>query len=549
MNHNAAVRNGFVSDIFEEGVKKRKEDILANLPNRYTTLHKEGRLHIHDLEAFGDVYNCCIPDVYPYMKNRSHDARTQSGKIQSIFSAYKSLIMDLGSSQSGGIAFANFDQELSDFFDYLDVKLSNQTVEFVNDAMMDFLQWLNRTKTRYNREPYYVSLNMGLSITKWGRAILRSLLECLYRMDLADTRPNIIFKTCNAINGSPCAPNYDLYRLALQVTAKRMIPTYLLLDSEPNKQCDRANLSLMGCRTRVYQNENGRPTSVGRGNIACVSLNLPRIAIEHPDKQEFSSNLDRLMNEAIDILNIRCDMFRRSGRVDFVLQNRLWDDCQSIDDMIRRGTLSVGFIGLAETVETLTGQKMHESEKAGELAWNIIRQMRFIIDGHRHSERLNYSLLASPGEMISGRFCTKDKHLYESNIHKKCFYTNSFHLEVDSHVSIFDKIRFEGKFHSLCNGGAITYVELKEAPIMNIQALADAISYAQQHGISYLGFNFPLDICKDCGNSGTFDSCSICGSQQIRRLRRVSGYVEDLDYFTPGKQAEVGQRCSNDMRM
>lgn len=545
MNDNAAVRWGFVSEIYEEGVKKRKAETLACLPARYASLHKEGRLHIHDLEAFGKVYNCCIPDIHAYMKNRGDDARSQSGKIQSIFSAYKAIIMDLGASQSGGIAFANFDQELSDFFDEFGIIPSHDNLEFVRDTIKDFIFWLNRTKTRYNREPYYVSLNVGLSVTKWGREVLRSLLTGLHEIDPTYTRPNIIFKTCDALNGQPGTPNHDLYQLALKTTAKRMIPTYLLLDSEPNRDCDFAELALMGCRTRVYQNENGRSISSGRGNLACVSINLPSLALEDANVIRFFNNLDALMEDAIEILKLRCETFRENGKTDFVLENQIWAECGSTDDMIKNGTLSVGFIGLAETVEILAGEKMHKSMRAATLAMDIVKKMRRTMDDRRYSERLNYSLLASPGEMISGRFCAIDKKLYNHRIHEKGFYTNSFHIEVDSHVPLLEKIRFEGKFHALCNGGSITYVEFREAPAMNIQALEDAVYFAQQHGVSYLGFNFPLDICRNCSNTGTFDSCPSCGSAHVKRLRRVSGYVEDLDYFTAGKQAEVNKRCPN----
>ena len=160
--------------------------------------------------------------------------------------------------------------------------------------------------------------------------------------------------------------------------------------------------------------------------------------------------------------------------------------------------------------------------------------------------RLNFSLLATPGEMISGRFCNIDKEIYNHKIHEKNFYTNSFHVDVDSRIPLLEKIQYEAPFHLLCNGGCITYVELYSAPFNNILALLDVIEYAEKVGISYLGFNYPLDICNVCGETGTFDECKCCGSRDIKRIRRVSGYLEDFNYFTIGKKAEVIKRKAND---
>ena len=223
----------------------------------------------------------------------------------------------------------------------------------------------------------------------------------------------------------------------------------------------------------------------------------------------------------------------------------MWNNVDSAKEMIEQGTISIGYIGLSEAVEILTGEKFYADEEAYSLSIKIISFMREFLDKLSYKERLNYSLLASPGEMISGRFCEFDKEKFDHKVHQKGFYTNSFHVDVDSRLSVFQKIEKEAPFHQLNNGGSISYVELKESINHNHLAIKDIIRFAVKKNISYLGINYPLDICRTCGCVGTFDKCSCCGSDDIKRIRRVSGYLEDLEYFTNGKKAEVAKRKTN----
>lgn len=158
---------------------------------------------------------------------------------------------------------------------------------------------------------------------------------------------------------------------------------------------------------------------------------------------------------------------------------------------------------------------------------------------------MNFSLLATPGEMLSGRFCQLDRERFPNPIQEKGFYTNSFHVDVDAGLPVFEKLAFEAPFHRLCNGGSISYVEFSSALLENTQAIDDVLSFSQAHGVSYLGINFPLDVCKNCQTSGTFDVCPDCGSREIARIRRVSGYLEEAAFFTDGKKAEVIRRRAN----
>ena len=303
----------------------------------------------------------------------------------------------------------------------------------------------------------------------------------------------------------------------------------------------------MGCRTRVFENVNGKKTSIGRGNIANVSINLPRIALENRTIEAFYNQLDIMIMNSFEILMHRMKTMNNNENdyMNYIYKNHIWSDVSNIESMIQMGTFSIGFIGLSETVFILTNNETYLDEKSYNLSIEIIKYMRNKIDKLRTKSHLNISLLASPGEMISGRFCEIDKNIFHDIIQKKGFYTNSFHVPVDSEVSIIKKIEMEAPFHKLCNGGCITYVELGSAPLNNIEALMDIIQFSKSQGISYLGFNYPLDICEECDTKGTFDLCPNCGSEKIKRIRRVSGYLEDLSYFTNGKKCEVLNRKVN----
>lgn len=546
---NAAFRNNYASEIYQLGVDKAKFDLFNIIPEKYVQLHNEGYIHIHDAEAYGKVNNCSTPDLISFFETIVLDSKTEQGKIFEIINRIKQLITNIALSQSGGIGFANFDCDIDVLFNKYDILLTPVNIDFFNDCICEFLTWINTTRTRFCREPYYLSFNIGLSCSGWGKITAKTLLNTFMNMPLDYTRPNIIFKVNRNINSSKCSPNYDIFKLALSCTAKRMIPTYLLTDSNINNTCNPQRLGIMGCRTRVYNNVNGSETTIGRGNIANVSINLPRLAIESSNLNEFFSLLDSMMNNVSELLIDRTNRMKVNGEkyFQYIFQNKIWTSVNSIDDMLKQGTLSIGFIGLSETVEVLTGTKYHMNAESYQIALNIIKHMRDFTDNLRDKYSINFSLLATPGEMISGRFCELDKKHAKSPIQDNDFYTNSFHVPVDSQISIFEKINYEAPFHSLCNGGCITYVEFRSAPLTNILALEDAINHATLKGISYLGFNYPLDICNDCKTIGTFDNCPKCNSNNIKRIRRVSGYLEDLNYFTEGKKAEESFRKPNVM--
>lgn len=544
---NAAIRENFASEIYAKGVKAEKESILSRLPPELAKLHREGDIHIHDLESFGKIYNCCTPDLYGHLRSSSFTSRSDRGKIMEVFERIKLLITGLAVVQSGGIGFGNLDTDLGRVFEDEGIEKTDENVLFLEDAAASFICWINETRTRFCREAYYLTVNLGLEASFWGRAVTKALLCGFEGSPRRYTKPNIVFKVCGDVNSQPGTANYDLFQMAQHCTASRMIPTYLLMDSAPNCGCAPEKLNIMGCRTRVYDNLAGECGTIGRGNVAYISVNLPRLALAAPDLQAFYSRLRERMESCCKIFDIREQWITGTeGKyIELVLREHLWKNAASLNDILEQGTYSIGFIGLSETVEVLLGEKMYETEGGRRLAMEIVKYMNSFVQEKRDREHRNFSLLATPGEMISGRFCELDRERFPNAIQDKGFYTNSFHVEVDSRVPAFDKLSFEGPFHSLCTGGSISYVEFSSALLENTQAVEDLLAFAERQGVSYIGINFPLDICGDCGQSGTFDQCPYCGSHNIIQIRRVSGYLEEANFFTNGKKAEVKRRRPN----
>lgn len=544
---NAAIRENFASELYAMGVTAEKERILSGLPPELSKLHREGDIHIHDLESFGKLYNCCTPDLYEYLHSHPFTSRSSRGKLMEAFGRIKLLITRLAVVQSGGIGFGNLDKDLNRIFEEAGIEKTAENVSFLEEVAAAFVGWVNETRTRFCRETYYVTVNLGLETAFWGRAVTKAIIGNFECSPKHYTKPNIVFKVCGAVNSRPGTENYDLFQLAQRCTADRMIPTYLLMDSAANRGCAPEKLNIMGCRTRVYDNMSGDCGTVGRGNIAYISINLPRIALATRNRQEFYRKLRELMEACCKVFDIRNQWIRRTeGKyVKFVLEEHLWRNTASLNDILRQGTCSIGFIGLSETVETLLGEKMHQSDSGRKLALEIVSFMNAFVQEQR--KQRNFSLLATPGEMLSGRFCELDQERFHAQIQQKGFYTNSFHVEVDSQLSLFEKLAFEGPFHALCTGGSISYVEFSSALLENVQAVEDALAYAERQGVSYIGINFPLDICNDCGQNGTFDQCPYCSSKDIRQIRRVSGYLEEAMFFTSGKKAESKRRRPNQL--
>lgn len=555
----AAQRKTFVGVVYEVGVKTLRTKILDSIDEKLSNAHREGKIHIHDLEAYGQTYNCLAPDILKNFPFKELTCYPDNKKILEIMVYYRDVIVSLGNEQSGGISFANFDDDIETIFNTLKIEKNDSNFSLLRECLAAFLKWLNNSRDRCGEVQYYVSINLGLSEGEVGRYVASTILETFKTSDFI--RPNIVFKVKAGINSNPSDKNYDLFRLAIECTCKKMIPTYLLGDSNHNQAIDPHKIAIMGCRTKVYQNQNGEATSIGRSNIAYCTINLPRIALEiNAENGKLSSTekveefkkswvisaeltKDLLIHRyqkllELDAEDFPCNLRYNLRMVDLNTRN-------SLECIFKNDTLAIGFIGLSEAIEVLTGKKFYKSEETHLLAIDLVKFMRDFVDNLRQNYDMNFTLLATSGELISGRFPDIDKKSFSNKITEKGFYTNSFHVDVDSGLNPFEKLRIEGVFHKYCNGGCISYVEFQSSPISNYEAISELIDHAIKNDVNYLGFNFPLDQCRKCGMTGTFDSCEKCGSDDIQRIRRVSGYLEDAEFFTKGKKAEVASRQPN----
>ncbi|KQM09845.1 hypothetical protein AOA81_06285 [Methanomassiliicoccales archaeon RumEn M2] len=557
---NASMRKTYVATVYDEGERAVEKEVLDNLPAKWSLLHKDGHIHIHDLDAYGLTYNCLTFDILKDFPYSDYEGMSSTRKILTIFRFFENLISKVGNEQSGGMGFANFDKDLATIVRNLNIEQNEKNMDLLRESISDFLLWCNDSHERMGQVSYYVTLNIGLAEDELSRFVCESVIESFSKSSAYVIKPNIVFRVKKGINHDLGDPGRYLLDKALHCSSKKMIPTYILCDSETNCSIDPNKLSIMGCRTRVVNDLFGSIGPVGRGNIDNISINLPRLAFESAscgglnEEQlftEFKRRWADVASTVVEILLHRYHKLLQMDKTDFptVSKYNLWcenfDGSNSLEDVFKHGTLSIGFIGLSEAMEILTGRKYFLDENVYEKALDFVKYMREFTDSCIAKYNLNFSLLATSGELISGRFPEIDKRYFESKILKNGFYTNSFHVEVDSGLTALEKIRMEGAFHKLCNGGCITYVELGEAPLGNVEGLMELIDCAIESGTHYLGFNFPRDVCNDCGETGVFDECPNCGSKSIMRIRRVSGYLEILDYFVSGKKNEVSHRRRN----
>lgn len=560
-NENAANRSSYVGHVYHVGEKRIKNDFLNSFPDKWSDLHRSGYIHIHDLDAYGLTYNCLNFNIHHKFPYHEFDSFNQTRKILHLFDYIKDLFESMGNEQSGGMAFPNFDNDVAIILENLGVELTDLNLETIESCIGQFITWCSNNHTRMGMTTYYITLNIGLAETNLARKICWFVIDQFENAGDMIYKPNIIFKVHKGVNRYKDDINHYLLEKSLLCTSKKMIPTYILCDSTTNRVWDPSTLGIMGCRTKVMDDLYGKTGTVGRSNIDNISINLPKIAMESEMKFSdikerikcFYNKFDEVAEVSKEILLDRfyktCD--RKKSDFPINMKNNLWcvdfEDAKTLFDVFKHGTLSIGFIGLSEAVEVLSGHKFFANEETYELTLNFVKHMKRVCDKYKEKYKLNFSLLATSGELISGRFTELDMKNYspKTDIFSKGYYTNSFHVDVDSNMPSYQKIQLEGPFHELCNGGCITYVEMGEAPLENIEGLLELIEVASKSGTHYLGFNFPKDICNDCNASGVFDICPSCESNKITRLRRVSGYIEILDGFTQGKKNEEYNREKN----
>ncbi|MGN0700727.1 MAG: anaerobic ribonucleoside triphosphate reductase, partial [Oscillospiraceae bacterium] len=422
----------------------------------------------------------------------------------------------------------------------------------------------------------FSSINYGTDTSPEGRMVIRNVLLATERgLGNGETTifPIHIFKVKEGINYNESDPNYDLFKLACRVSAKRLFPNFSFLDAPFNAQYYKegdynTEIAYMGCRTRVIGNvhDPDREIVTGRGNLSFTSINLPRLGIEaHGDIDKFYKDLDAMIDLVIAQLHHRFQIQCSKHVINypFLMGEGVWIDSEklkptdSVAEVLKHGTLTVGFIGLAECLKALIGQHHGESEEAQKLGLEIIGHMRKRMDEEAQRTKLNFSLIATPAEGLSGRFVRIDKKKYGEipGVTDRDYYTNSFHVPVYYNISAFKKIRLEAPYHALTNGGHISYIELDGDPLQNLDAFEQIVRYMKEQGIGYGSINHPVDRDPVCGYTGIInDECPMCGRKEgdvpFERIRRITGYlVGTLSRFNNAKRAEESQRVKHGLNM
>ena len=436
-------------------------------------------------------------------------------------------------------------------------------------AMEAFIHNLNTMHSRAGAQTPFSSINYGMDTSPEARMVMRNLLlatESGLGNGETPIFPIQIFRVKEGVSYNPGDPNYDLFRLAIRVSAKRLFPNFSFVDAPFNLKYYKpghheTEIAYMGCRTRVIGNvyDPTREVCNRRGNLSFTSINLPRIAIEsHGDIDKFFKTLDERMDLVFEQLDERFEIQARKKvrNYPFLMGEGVWLDSEKLgwDDEVREvlkhGTLSVGFIGLAETLVALIGEHHGQSERAQQLGLKIIGHMRDRCDARSEEKKLNYTLLATPAEGLSGRFVKIDQKRYGKldGITDREYYTNSFHIPVYYPISAFDKIRLEAPYHALTNAGHISYIEMDGDPTKNLDAFEAVVRAMHDAGIGYGSINHPVDRDPVCGYNGIIgDVCPQCGRQEeevhFERIRRITGYlVGTLERFNNGKRAEEHDR-------
>ncbi len=407
-------------------------------------------------------------------------------------------------------------------------------------AMEAFIHNLNTMHSRAGAQVPFSSINYGTDTSNEGRMVIKNvLLATQAGLGNGETPifPIHIFKVKEGINFNKEDPNYDLFKLACVVSAKRLFPNFSFIDAPFNKVYYKeghpeTEAAYMGCRTRVMGNSYDPTKEIvtGRGNLSFTSVNLPRLAIKSKGDIKL---FYKLLDEKIDLVtNQLLDRFELQGQkkvknYPFLMGQGVWLDSDKLNkdeevrEVLKHGTLTMGFIGLAECLKALIGKHHGESEEAQKLGLDIISYMRKRMDEATDRYHLNFSLIATPAEGLSGRFVSIDKKLYGNieGVTDRNYYTNSFHVPVYYDISAWNKIKIEAPYHSLTNGGHISYVELDGDPSTNIEAFEKIIRCMKESGIGYGSINHPVDRDPICGFTGVIgDSCPQCGRKEREEL-------------------------------
>lgn len=540
------------------------------IPQEISVLHTDGWIHIHDLDFYAWTTTCTQIELRKLFKNgfnTGHGHLREPKSIGSYAALAAIAIQSNQNDQHGGQSIVDFDYAMGDgvrltFNHYLregmalrdelnlsvDTKWAREyamrkTRRDTYQAMEGLIHNLNTMHSRAGAQVPFSSINYGMDTSWEGRmAIEQLLLATKAGLGNGETPifPIQIFRVKEGVNYNPGDPNYDLFHLAMEVSAKRLFPNFSFLDApfnlmyyDPEKP--ETQVAYMGCRTRVMGNVCGKEVSPGRGNLSFTSINLPRLAMEAAkDGKEdildrFFTYLHFMEGAVFKQLLARFDIQKKRTvrNYPFLMGEHVWMDSDMLDiddevgEVLKHGTLSIGFIGLAETLKTLIGEHHGESEKAQELGLKIIGDIREYCDKASRIYGMNVTCLATPAESLSGRFVRMDKERYGviPGVTDRDFYTNSFHIPVYHKINAFRKIELEAPYHALTNAGHISYVELDGDPSKNIEAFERIIRHMKECGIGFGSINHPVDRDPECGFNGIIgDICPCCGRREHEKL-------------------------------
>ena len=556
---NANISNSPSAKMLQIAMAASKNYYLGNLlPEDSAEAHREASIHIHDLDYYAKTLNCLQIDLKKLFQEGFHTGNGWIRPPQRVYSAAALAAIILQSNQNdmyGGQSFPHFDRDMGEVIrSFKQQPCEEETFQ----AMEGLIYNLNTMHSRAGAQVPFSSINFGTDTTEEGRMITRALLKAFEKglgRGENPVFPNLVFRVKEGVNFDSEDPNYDLFRLALKVASHRLNPTFSFMDASFNQKYGE-EVSYMGCRTRTIANRHGEELSAGRGNIASVSINLPRLALTSKEPKAFFVELDRTLRLCVRQLLHRFEVLSELKMKDlpFLMGQNLYMGSENlkcnepIHDIIKHGTLSIGFIGLAEALTGLVNSHHGDSEEARQLGISIVEHMWKRTQQFCEEYDLNFALYATPAEGLSGRFINADRKRFGvlPGITDKDYYTNSYHLPVNYLTSIFEKIKIEGEYHNYCNGGHISYVELASPPRDNIEAIEKIIRHMASCNLGYGGINYPIDECISCSFSGLIpEACPQCGGTAIRRIRRITGYLSTEERFNEAKQAELRDRKSH----
>ena len=633
-----------------EGAKQFYEMFV--LKPEHAKAHREGDIHIHDMDFLTLTTTCCQIDIEKLFRggfSTGHGHLREPNDIQSYAALACIAIQSNQNDQHGGQSIADFDYGMAhgvrktyrklywtnmgkmlnllfniddgvekvkeigktlmketglypiiaDDNGYKEVEqmallelvdekyiptLQAKATKYANEeidratyqAMEAFVHNLNTMHSRAGAQVPFSSINFGTDTSPEGRLVIKNIMLSIEAgLGNGETAifPVSIFKVKEGINYNPEDPNYDLFKLAMRVSAKRLFPNFAFIDAPFNlayyKEGDpNTEIAYMGCRTRVIGNvyDTSRQIVGGRGNLSFTSINLPRIGIKaHGDIDWFFDELDRkidlVSNQLMERYKIQAK--KKVRNYPFLMGQGVWLDSEklkeddTVGEILKHGTLSVGFIGLAECLKALVGHHHGESQEAQTLGLEIIGFMRKKLDDLSKKTGFNYTLLATPAEGLSGRFVRIDKAKYGAipGITDREYYTNSFHVPVYFDINAFEKIKLEAPYHALTNAGHISYIELDGDPTKNLDAFEQIVRCMKESGIGYGSINHPVDRDPVCGYTGIIDNeCPCCGRVEddgdpgFERIRRITGYlVGTMDHWNDAKTAEERDRVKHGM--